>query len=132
MKVYITHCSKKKDDSLKNSGIKVIPEKLYTAKPTQRFIQKCKEKKVIWAIFSDFYGVWFSNEEHEWYEKSPNKVTEKEFEILKENFEKRLIGFDEICFYYNPGRFHHLYKKLLKEVKIKERITLFTHIGEIQ
>ena len=34
---------------------------------------------VNWAIFSDKYGVWFSNGLHEWYEKNPNKITEEEF-----------------------------------------------------
>lgn len=76
MKIYITHCSAKKDDSLKNTGRKVTPDKLYIATPTQRFMNKCKEKKVNWAIFSDLYGVWFPDIEHEWYEKDPDTVTE--------------------------------------------------------
>lgn len=57
MKIYIIHCSAKKDDSLKNTGRKLTPDKLYIATPTQRFMSKCKEKKVDWAIFSDLYGV---------------------------------------------------------------------------
>jgi len=45
MRIYITHCSKKRNDSLKDTGKKVPPEKLYTAKMLLRFINKCKEKK---------------------------------------------------------------------------------------
>lgn len=87
MKIYITHCSAKKDDSLKNTGRKVTPDKLYIATPTQRFMSKCKEKKVNWAIFSDLYGVWFPDIEHEWYEKDPDTVTEQEFRNLVKDFD---------------------------------------------
>jgi hypothetical protein len=85
MRIYITHCSAKKDDSLKHTGKKVTPDKLYTATATQRFMSKCKEKKVDWAIFSDYYGVWFADVKHEWYGDDvgdPNKVTEQKFKNL--------------------------------------------------
>ena len=59
LRVYLTHCSAKKDDALKNTSKKVTPDKFYTASPTRRFMNKCKEKSVDWAIFSDLYGVWF-------------------------------------------------------------------------
>jgi hypothetical protein len=131
MKIYLTHCSSKKDNSIKNTGRKVTPDKLYMATPTQRFMRKCSEKKVNWAIFSDLYGVWFLNEERGWYEKSPDAVTEQEFKVLINNFDDKLKQYDEIWFYYNPGRFHRLYKRLLQETKLKERIKRFTHIGEI-
>ncbi|RLI76514.1 hypothetical protein DRP04_12570 [Archaeoglobales archaeon] len=58
-RIYITHCSAKKDDCLRGTGIKVTPDKLYTATPLQRFVERCKEKGVEWAIFSDKYGVVF-------------------------------------------------------------------------
>lgn len=131
MKIYITHCSAKKDDSLKNNSKKVTPDKLYTATPTQRFMKKCKEKNVDWAIFSDLYGIWFPQIRHEWYEKNPDKVTEQEFQNLLNNFNQELQNYDEIWFYYNPGRLHPLYKRLLKETKLKDRIRRFTHLEEI-
>ena len=40
---------------------KVTPDKLYVATKTQRFIKLCIENEVKWAIFSDKYGIWFSN-----------------------------------------------------------------------
>ena len=131
MRIYITHCSEKKEDSLQNTGKKVTPEELYTAKPTQRFINRCKEKGVKWAIFSDLYGVWFPNVRHEWYEKDPNTVTEQEFSRLIKDFEQKLGDYDEVYFYHNPGRFHPLYKRLLRETKIKDKITRVTHLTEI-
>ncbi len=131
MRIYLTHCCAKKDDTLKNSGEKITPDKLYTATPTQRFMEECKWKKVTWAIFSDKYGVWFPEEKHEWYEKNPDTVTPAEYERLIDNFEQRLSKFDEIWFYHNPGRFHPLYDRLLKEVKVKGKITLFTHKNQI-
>ena len=131
MRIYITHCSAKKDNSLKNSGEKVTPDKLYTATPTQRFMSKCKEKKVNWVIFSDLYGVWFPNIEHWWYEKDPDTVTEQEFKKLVNDFDQKLQDFDEIWFYYNPGRFHPLYERLLQETHLRDKINRFTHLREI-
>lgn len=131
MRIYITHCSAKKDDSLKNTGKKVTPDKLYIATPTQRFMSKCKEKKVNWAIFSDLYGIWFPDIEHEWYEKDPDTVTEQEFRKLVNDFDQKLQNYDEIWFYYNPGRFHPLYKRLLQDTRLKDKVKPFTHIGEV-
>jgi hypothetical protein len=131
IRVYITHCSAKKDNSLKNTGRKVTPDKLYKATPTQRFMNKCKQKGVNWAIFSDLYGVWFPGEKHEWYEKDPNVVTEQEFSGLVNDFDQKLRNYDEIWFYYNPGRFHSLYRRLLREINLKGKVRRFTHIDEI-
>ena len=131
MRIYITHCSRKKDDSLKHTGKKVTPDKLYMAAYIQRFMNKCKEKKVEWAIFSDFYGVWFPNVKHEWYDKDPNKVTEHEFRILLKDFDQKLGDYNEIYFYRNRARFHCLYKRLLKETTLKDRVILFSHKDEI-
>jgi len=130
-RIYITHCSAKKDDSLRNTGRKVTPDRLYTAKPTQRFMKRCREMQVEWAIFSDLYGVWFPDVEHEWYKKDPDKVTEEEFLALLRDFEEKLRDYDEICFYHNPGRFHPLYRRLLNETGLKNKITLFSHLKEI-
>jgi hypothetical protein len=130
-KIYITHCSAKKDAALKYSKARVTPDKIYTATPTQRFINECKNKGVSWAIFSDKYGVWFSDSLNAWYEKDPNKVTEVEFNQLVSEFNKSLNLFDEIWFYHNPGRFHRLYKKLLIKSELKGKIKLFTHLNEI-
>lgn len=134
MRIYVTHCAAKKDDSLKGTGRQVTPDRLYTATPTQRFIHRCKERDVRWAIFSDHYGVWFSDEPREWYGDDvgdPNRVTEPKFWELVENFDERLQGFDDIYFYYNPGRFHPVYKRLLKEAGLKDRVVRVTHLCDI-
>jgi hypothetical protein len=132
MRIYVTHCSAKKDKTLKHSGKKVTPDRLYTAAPLQRFMNRCKEKKVQWAIFSDKYGIWFPHEKHEWYEKNPNTVSEQEFKILVRDFEEKLGNYDEIYFYHNPGRFHSLYRRLLEQAKVTSRIILFSHLAEIE
>lgn len=129
--IYLTHCSAKKNNSFKGSGRKVTPDELYTATPTRRFMEKCKEENVDWAIFSDKYGVWFPDEKHEWYEKHPNSVTEAEFAELKSDFEERLREYDKILFYHNPGRFHSLYERLLDDVDLCDRVELFSHKVEI-
>jgi len=130
--IYLTHCCAKKDDSLRGSRKKVTPDKLYQSTPIQRFINECKKKGVEWAIFSDKYGVVFPNQEIEWYDKHPSKVTDEEFKELLKDFDQKLAAYDEIWFYYNPGRFHRLYERLLNESKLRDRIRLFTHIKEIK
>jgi hypothetical protein len=128
----VTHCSATKDDSLRDTGLKVAPDQLYTSQKIKGFMNECKGKRVKCAIFSDKYGVWFLDEMHEWYEKSPKTITTSEYRDLVKNFEQRLAAYDEIWFYYNAGRFPLLYRKLLNEVNIKDKITLFTHKDQIR
>ena len=131
MRIYLTHCCAKKDDTLKDTGEKVPPDRLYAARPTRRFMDMCKRRGVQWAILSDKYGVWFPDVRHEWYEKHPNTVTEEEYRDLLMDFHQKLRNYDEICFYYNPGRFHSLYKRLLTQTTLRDGIALFSHYYEI-
>jgi hypothetical protein len=128
-RIFLTHCSAKKTT---DTGTAVAPDLLYTAKPTQRFIQRCKDVNVSWAIFSDLYGVWFPDVRHLWYEKDPRTVTESEFSVLLRDFDTKLSAYSEIYFYCNPGRFHPLYRRLLQESALKARIALITHLWDIQ
>lgn len=134
MRIYITHCAAMKDDSLKETATKVTPDRLYTSKRAQGFMVRCNERGVRWAIFSDHYGVWFSDESREWYGDvvgDPNRVTKEKFGELVRNFDERLQGFDEIYFYYNPSRFHRVYKSLLEETGLKDRVVKITHLWDI-
>ena len=130
MRIYITHCSTKKDGSLEGTGKSVCPQALYAATPTQRFMNRCMSEGVQWAIFSDLYGVWFPDVEHEWYEKDPDCITDFEFDVLLRDFETKLRGYDEVWFYHNPGRFNPLYKRLIQRTSLK--ITKFPHLSEIR
>jgi hypothetical protein len=130
-RIYITHCCAKKDDSLRGTGKNVLPDQLYTATPTRRFLDRCKTRNVKWAIFSDLYGVWFPDVAHPWYEKDPNLVTELQFQNLLNDFNRKLGSYSQIRFYHNPRRFHRLYRRLLEETSLRERIVLFRRIAEI-
>ena len=131
MRIYVTHCCAKKDERNRVTGAKVTPDNLYTATPTKRFMETCKLKGVHWAIFSDLYGIWFPDMKRGWYEKDPNSVTENEFMLLLGDFDQKLQNYDEIWFYYNPGRFHRLYARLLRETKLRDKVKLFTHVWDI-
>jgi hypothetical protein len=134
MRIYLTHCCAKKDDTLKGTGQKVSPERLYIARPTQRFMKKCTSLGVRWAIFSDYYGVWFPEIEREWYGDDvgdPNGIKEPRLTKLIEGFDKTLEQSDEIFFYYNPGRFHPFYAELLERTVLKPRIQRITHLWDI-
>ena len=133
-KIFVTHCSRKKDDSLRDTGKAVTPEELYTAQPLRRFVRTCKDAGVEWAIFSDKYGIVFPSEKIEWYNKSPNEVSEKEFQKLLQNFVSRLSAYEEVWFYHY-GRFHPhpLYKTLATEARLRgTKVRLFSHISEIE
>jgi hypothetical protein len=95
-------------------------------------MKKCKNTGVNWAIFSDKYGIWNSSEKHSWYEKNPDKISKDEFKILLKDFDASLGKYDQIYFYYNPGRFHPLYGKLIEASSLRNKIRLFTHLEEIE
>jgi hypothetical protein len=129
--IYLTHCSHKKEVRCQETRESVPPDVLYTARPTQRFMQRCKDKNVRWAIFSDKYCVWFPEVRHEWYEKDPDTVTEAEFSALVADFEGKLSAYSQIYFYYNPGRFHPIYARLLRQSALAGRVQQITHLWEI-
>lgn len=132
MRIYLTHCSAKKDDSLRDSSTEVPPDVLYAGQRIQAFMRKCRQRGVIWAIFSDKYGIWFPSVSHGWYEKHPGKVTEEEFAELLRDFDFTLQDYDEIRFYYHPARFHPLYEKLLSQSSLTDRMKRFTHVECIE
>ena len=131
MRIYLTHCSGIKDDRLKGSRKTVAPYELYTSVPLQRFVLRCQKKKVQWAIFSDLYGVWHPYQNHLWYDKHPDTVTQEEMKQLVRDFDEELKDFSEIWFYNNPAWFHSLYKTLLKRSSLSKKITTFSRLKEI-
>ena len=131
-KLYFTHCCAKKDDSLKGSGKKVSPMQLYQATPTQRFMERCVETDVGWAIFSDKYGFVFPQDRVEWYEKHPKTVSASEKKRLFNKAYADLQKYDTAIFYYNPGRIHPLYRELVDEMRKRGvRIREITHLHQI-
>lgn len=131
--LYFTHCSKKKDDSLRGSNLQVSPRRLYTATYLQRFIERCEREGVNWAIFSDRYGFIFPDDEIEWYEHSPDDVTGYEKQGLFKNALGQLEGYERVYFYHNPGRFHRLYRELFDYLRARGiDIKLISHLTNIQ
>lgn len=130
-RIYLTPCCAQKDSDLRGTGKKVTPDHLYTAAPTRQFMETCKRGNVKWAIFSDLYGVYFSQDEHEWYEKNPDTLTEAEFETLRKNFNEQLSTFSEIRFYCQPGDLHPFHRRLLSETTLAERVKMITDLSEI-
>ncbi len=132
--LYLTHCTGIKQNSLKGTGKKIVPDELYIGKKIQRFMARCKSVGVNWAIFSDQYDVWFPHIRHRWYEKHPNEVSEQEFEELVENSARKLRKFDVIYFYGNHKShyFHPLYKKIIDTLKKRQiNIVKICHLDEI-
>lgn len=127
--LFITHCSKKKSNISKG-----MPEKLYSATFLQRFISRCKNERVNWAILSDKHGLVFPDSEIENYELSPDKVMKNKEMTLKlySQVKSQLKGYN-ILFYHNPGRFHPFYKKLANElVRNGYNLTLISHLNQIK
>jgi hypothetical protein len=139
LRIYITYCSAQKDDSLRDTGIEVTPDRLYKSRRVKAFMARCKVKAVNWAIFSDEHGVWFSHIKHKWYEKDPSTIVRRgkiidpvKFGNLVEDFNHKLRGYQEIHFYVpNATRLHSLYWMLLKKTRLKGRVRQFDHISKI-
>lgn len=131
MRIYVTHCTARKDDSLRGTGLRVAPDRLYRGKFIEAFRRMCRQKGVEWAIFSDLYGVWLPCEKHEWYEKHPSRVGEQEYQKLLRDFKRKLCEYDDICFYRNPSRVHKLHKRLLRETGLRDRITEISSVKRI-
>jgi len=131
MRIFLTHSSINKDNSFKNTGEKVTPDKLYTSQRITKFMNTCKSKGVRWAIPSDFYGVWFPHIKHPWYKSNPDGVTEQELMNLLEDFDRKLENYTEIWFYHHPVYFHWLYKKLITKSRLKNKIKRFTSTNKI-
>ena len=129
-RIYITHCSRKKDDSLKNSNARVTPDKLYTARFVKYFIRRCKLRNVKWAIFSDQFGVVFPTDKIPWYDKSPDSVTEEDREALFRDTLNKIKGYQ--VWFYRLFHFHHFYRDLLDDLKKAGiDINIFWHLDEI-
>jgi len=126
-KIYITYCSAKKNDELKDSGVFAIPEQLYTSERIQSFMSKCKELNVPWAIFSDMYGIIFPNEKIKWYDKHPNDVTDDELEGLVRNCLERLKDYDIIYFYYQGG-LNYLYQRVIVKLTKLRRVKIINDL----
>lgn len=110
--IYVTHCSRDKNTDCETSGAEVTPDILYTSPGLQKFITWCRNNKNDWAIFSDKYGVIFSDERIHWYNKPPDSVTSEEFDQLLASFTSRLAAFDQVVFYHRPGETHPLFKRI--------------------
>ncbi len=132
-KIYLTHCSWIKDDDLKDTGVKVTPDNLYVAGFIQRLIKRCRLVKAEWAIFSDEFGVVFPDMKIPWYNTPPGNVSEEKYQLLLKNFVADLSRYDVVWFYYNPGRFHPLYHRLVQDARKKGLpIKLFSHVNEVR
>lgn len=121
--IFFTFCSAKKNDALRDSGEEVTPDMLYTSQRIRSFVATCKAKKVLWAIFSDEYGVWFPDIKHKWYETSPDDAI-SDFPRLLSDFDEKMKNFGIIHFCPGVGgpRIHRLYRRLLRESRLKDRI----------
>lgn len=130
--LYFTHCCARKDDSLGGTSKRVSPMEIYRATPTQRFMKRCIEARVEWAIFSDKYAFVFPDNRVEWYEKHPSSLTDAEKRKLFNDAFGVLKDYDLAYFYYNPGRLHPFYRELVNEMKRRGRkIREITHLDDI-
>ena len=119
--LFFTHCSKTKDDRLKQTGEEVPPCKLYLAPFVQQFCRECEKLKLPCAIFSDLHGFVFPTDRIGWYDKNPTDVlhNEEERTSLFEKAYNTLRNYSEAYFYHLPEQIHKLhplYRMLVDEM----------------
>lgn len=132
MRVYLTHCSKEKNIDFKATGVEVTPDQLYIDSDIQRFMQRCKDQRVDWAILSDRYGVFRSSDRQKWYEKHPDTVTQAEEDAVIQDFDNKLNHYNEIWFYVRPDSFHPFYQRVLKKTALASRVQVFQDVHQIK
>ncbi|MBI4781943.1 MAG: hypothetical protein HY785_11590 [Oscillatoriophycideae cyanobacterium NC_groundwater_1537_Pr4_S-0.65um_50_18] len=132
MRVYLTHCSKEKEPNLQGTDIAVTPDQLYIDSEIQKFMERCQQKNVSWAILSDLYGVYLSSECRIWYEKHPDTVTPQEEEIVIQDFNRKLDSYDEIFFFVRPESFHPFYERVLKKTVLADKVKIFEDVEWIE
>ncbi|MEM1309088.1 MAG: hypothetical protein AAF892_08380 [Cyanobacteria bacterium P01_D01_bin.71] len=132
MRIYLTHCSKEKEFTLKGTEVAVTPDKLYTNLGIQQFMERCKAKNVSWAILSDLYGIYLPNERHVWYEKHPDTVTSQEEKAIIQDFDVKLNSYDEIYFFVRLESFHPFYERVLKKTLLANKVKTFQDIECIE
>jgi len=128
MRIYLTHCSAEKDPQLKDTGVLVTPDRLYTHPQIQQFMERCKQNHVPWAILSDRYGIYQAHDRHGWYEKHPDTVTPEEEATIVQAFDRTLNGYDEIYFLVRAQSFHPFYARILQKTRLADRIQCFESI----
>jgi hypothetical protein len=122
LNLFFTHCSRTKDDRLKQTGGKVPPRCLYLADFVQRFCRECERLGIPYAVFSDIHGFVFAEDKIGWYDKDPaellqnsrdrNELFQKAYDTLKE--------YSEAYFYHLPEqirRLHPLYRMLIEDMR---------------
>lgn len=132
MRLYLTHCSAEKDPHLKETSETVTPDRLYTNPRIREFMERCKQKHVRWAILSDRYGIYQSDDCHAWYEKHPDTVTSQEEEIIIQDFDSKLDCYDEIYFFVRTEAFHPFYERVLRRTALADRVQFFQDISCIE
>ena len=132
VRIYLTHCSKEKDSTFKAPGKTATPDELYTDPEIQKFMIRCKETGVCWAILSDLYGVYQSDERYGWYEKHPDTVTQHEEDKIVQQFDRKLSRYDEIWFYIRAESFHRFYARVLKRTVLADGVRIFNDLDSVK
>ena len=120
--LFFTHCSKTKDDRLKQTGETVPPRQLYLADFVQRFCCECERLQIPYAVFSDLHGFVFAEDKIGWYDKDPTELLRNSRDRT-ELFQKAcdtLKEYPEAYFYHLPEhirRLHPLYRMLIEDMR---------------
>ena len=126
--IHITYCSKEKNIMKADDSKLFLPSELYTSSRVQNFIEYCKKNKYLWAIFSDYYGIVFEDETIEWYDKSPDLVTDKDYECLMLSTLQKLQQYNQVVFYYKNETFHQIYKRFVVDLQKSKTVVLINKL----
>ena len=130
--IYLSHCSKDKSAQAKATGEKMTPDRLYTDPDLVRFMSRCKEAGLEWAILSDRYGLFRAQDRHAYYEKPPDTVSEDEEAQIAEDLRKGLSQFDTVWFYVRKASFHPFYERVLQKSGVIGKVKFFSDLTQIQ
>ena len=68
------------------------------------------------------------NETIEWYDKSPDLVTDKDYECLMLSSLQKLQQYNQVVFYYKNETFHQIYKRFVVDLQKSKTVVLINKL----
>jgi len=115
--LYLTHCSDSKNPNFKSSMDATTPDVLYTSDRIELFFDYVKKDDLPWAIFSDKYGFVFPSSTIQWYDYTPDAVTEADIVAFLKDSIDELREYEKIIYRAGKKPIHRTYERLIETMR---------------
>lgn len=116
-RLHITHCSESKNPDFRNTNDSTTPDVMYISDRIKSFFRDVKGSDLPWAIFSDKYGFVFPATKIQWYDLSPDAVTDADIDQFVDEACDKLSKYEKIVYYADEKPIHRTYQQLINAMK---------------